>query len=274
MSPSLRILTLQTLCLLLLLGCRSSPKQKEGQTLHNARDATVYVTIVTRALASLPLPTRPSASLGIHLSTYLSKLETTVHGALENTAIIYTLARTSDTTETPFMTIQTLGNLIQTNIVEAMNKNPERGDVLNRHLTLLRSTLQNAQKDKRNLEDSLHQLVGKEREQRNTLRTLQKEINAAEKAIDFQAVGFHQRALREAKGEHGKTEASLDELEKTMEILDDLTSLAEERLNAIEENRKALMAGIRVVEIPGLGTSPRRSRRQERGGGLLDFSDL
>lgn len=279
----MRILTLFPLCLLLLGGCRSSPKPKEEQALRNARDATVYVAIVARALASLPHTHRPSASLGVHLSTYLSKGETPVHGALESTSILSPLVRTSDTTEAPFMTIQTLGNLVQTNIVEAMNKNPERGEVLNRYITLLHSAVQNAQKDKGNLEDRRHQLVEKEREQQNAIRTLQKEIDAAEKAGDFQTVGSHQRALSEAKGEHGKTEASIDELKNTIEILDDLTQIAEERLNAIEENREALMAGIRVVEIPGIeklgilekiGKSPRRSRRQEHGGGLLDFSDI
>lgn len=243
----------------------------------------MYVTIVTRALALLPSLTRPSASLGVHLSTYLSKGEAPVHGALESITFLSPLTRTSGTTETPFLTIQTLGNLVQTNIVETMNKHPERGEVLNRYLTLLHSALQNAQRDEKNMDDKRQQLVQQEREQQSTIRVLQKEIDAAEKAGDFSTVGAHQRALSEAKGEHGKTEALIDELENTLKILDDLTRIAEERRNAIEENREALMAGIRVVEIPGIeklgilekiGKSPRRSQRQENGGGLLDFSDI
>lgn len=282
-SPPLRILMLFPFCLLLLGGCSSSSKPVEEQTLRTARDATVYITIVTRALATLEHPTRPSAPLGIHLSTYLSKEEAPVHGARESLTLLSPLVRTSDTTETLFLTIQTLGNLVQTNIVEAMNKNPERGEVLNRYITLLHSALQNAQKDKGNLDDQRDHLVEKEREQRSTLRKIQKEIDTAERAGDFQTMGSRQRALREAKGEHGKIEASVDELENTREILDDLTRIAEERLNAIEENREALMAGIRVVEIPGIeklgilekiGKSPSRSQRQERNGGMLDFSDI
>ena len=262
------------LCLLLLEGCRIPSKPTEDQTLRNARDATVYIVIVTRAIASLPHTSRPSASLGVHMSTYLSKSEPPVHGALKSARIIGPLMQTSDTTEAPFMTIQTLGNLVQTNIVEAMNQNTERGEVLNRYVALLRSTLQNAQRDTGNLRDRRQQLVQEEREQQSVIHTLRKEIDAAERAGDFSTVGSRQRTLSDTKGEQGKTEASMDELENTLKILDDLTRIAEERLNAIEENREALMAGIRVVEIPGLGTSPRRSRRQKRGGGLLDFSDL
>ncbi|MBI2117405.1 hypothetical protein HYT95_00755 [Candidatus Peregrinibacteria bacterium] len=284
MSSHQKILALSLFSLLLLGGCRSSSKGEKGEpALRNARDATVYVVIVTRALASLPRPSRPSAPIGVLMSTYLSKNDPPVHGALESTRILGPLVRTPDATEAPFMTIQALGNLVQMNIAEAMNKNPERGEVLNRYITLLRSTLQNARRDQGNLRDRRQQLAEKEREQRSALRVLQKEIDAAEKAGDFSTVGSRQRPLSDAKGEQGKTEASIDELDNTLEILSDLTRIAEERLNAIEENREAMMAGIRVVEIPGIeklgilekmGTSKRRSRRQERGGGLLDFSDI
>lgn len=283
MSPSRRILTLFPLCLLFLGGCRSSLQPKEGQALRSARDATVYSTIVSRAIAALPHPTRPSASLGVYVSTYISTEESPIHGAIESLTLLSPLARPPDATDTPFTTIQTLGDLVQTNIAEAMNKNPERGEVLNRYLTLLHSALQHAQKDKENVDNQRGQLVEKEREQQHTVRTLQKEINAAEKAGDFSRVGFQQRALSEAKGEQGKTEALIDELESTIEILDDLMNVAEERLHAIEENREALMSGIRVVEIPGIeklgilekGDLPlRRFQRKERNRGMLDFSDI
>lgn len=249
----------------------------------NARNATVYVTVVTRALAALPRTARQSAPLGIHLGTYLSKGETIVHSALESISLLSPLTRTSDTSETPFATIQTLGNLLQTNIVDAMNKNAERGEVLNRYITLLQSALQNAQRDKEKLEDSRQKLSEKERDQRSALRTLQKEIDAAEKAGDFQAMGSRQRTLSETRGEQGKTEALVEEQEDTLDILNDLMHLAEERLHAIEENREALMTGIRVVEIPGIERlgilekreSPRRRKmRQEQKGGFLDFSDI
>ncbi|MBI1934272.1 hypothetical protein HYS30_01270 [Candidatus Peregrinibacteria bacterium] len=284
MSSHRKILALSLFSLLLLGGCRSSPKEKKGeQALRNARDAIVYIIVVARARASLPRTSQPGASLGIHLSTYISKSDPPVHGALESTRILGPLVRTSDATEAPFITIQTLGNLVQMNIVEAMNKNPERGDVLNRYIILLRSTLQNAQRDQGNLRDRRQQLIKEERERQSVIRALQKETDTAERAGDFSTMVSRQRPLSDAKGEQGKTEASIDELDNTLEILSDLTRIAEERLNAIEENREALMAGIRIVEIPGIeklgilekmGTSKRRSRRQEHGGGLLDFSDI
>lgn len=181
------------------------------------------------------------------------------------------------------MTIQTLGDLLQTNIVDVMNRHTERGEVLNRYISFLHSTLQNAQKDKDNLEESRRQLTEKEREERNAIRAIQKDIATAEKAGDYRAVGSHQRALSETNVEHGKTKALMDELKSAINLLDDLAGLAEERLHAIEENREALMAGIRVVETPGIeklgilekiGKFSFRSRRKEHNRGLLDFSDL
>lgn len=278
-----RVLALPLFCLFLLGGCLRLQKPEEWPMPRNARNATVYVTIVTRALTALPRTARQSAPLGIHLGTYFNKGEILVHGARESISLLSPLVRTSDTSETPFMTIQTIGNLLQTNIVDAMNKNTERGEVLNHYIILLRSALQIAQKDKENLEDSRRKLVEKERDQRSALRTLQKEIDAAEKAGDFQVMGSRQRTLSETKGEQGKTEALVEEQEDTLDILDDLMHLAEERLHAIEENREALMTGIRVVEIPGIEKlgilekreSPRRRKmRQEQKGGFLDFSDI
>lgn len=269
--------------LLLIGGCRSSPASDATRALRSARDATVYVTVVTRALALVPRYARPSASLGARLSAHLSRGATPVHGALRSTAIIVPLTRTTQSVKEPFATIQTIGDLLQITIIDMLNRNPERGAVLNRYLTLLRSTLEHAQGVREHLDSRRRELTTQEREQRSALRTMQKDIDAAERSGDFHAVGLHQRALSEASGEHGKTKASMDELKNTLAILDNLTDLAEERLQATEQNREALIVGIRVMETPGveelgilerMGGLPRRSRRKARKGGLLDFSDL
>lgn len=264
------ILTAFSLCLLLLSGCRSPSKPQEEQKPRAARDATVYSAIVARALAASMPPPRPGAPLGIHISMYLSAVEIPARGALDSISILAPLARSPATAEAPFTTIQTLGVLVQTNIAEAMNGAPDRGNVLNRHLALLRSALQDAQRDQEHLEENRRQLQEKERDQRNTIRTLQKGIDAAEKAGDFASVGPQQKALSNTKGEHGQTEASLEEMKSTAKILEDLANLAEERLSAIEQNREALMSGIRIMEIPGIealgilekGEKSRRSQAQ------------
>lgn len=268
---------------LLIGGCRSSPASDATHALRGARDATVYVTVVTHAIALVPQYARPGASLGTRLSAHLSKGETPVHGALRSTAIIAPLTRTTQSVEEPFATIQTLGDLLQINIIDMLNRNLERGVVLNRYITLLRATLEHAQGIREHLDSRRKELTTQEREQRSALRVMQKDINAAERSGDFHAVGLHQRALSDASGEHGKTKASVDELKNTLTILDNLTDLTEERLHATEENREALMAGIRVVETPGIDELgilermrglKRRSRSKARKGGLLDFSDL
>lgn len=245
------ILAASSLCLLLLSGCRAAKTQEEPKP-RAARDATVYSAIVARALAATAPAPRPSAPLGVHVGMYLSAVEISTRGALDSIAVIAPLARSAAIVTAPFATIETLGALTQTNIVERMNGAPDRGGALNSHVALLRQALQDAQRDKGGIEEELRQLREKERDQRNAVRTLQKEIDAAEKAGDFAGVGARQRALSIARGEHGQTEASLEELDAAAKILSDLARLAEERLQAIEKNREALMSGIRVVEIPGI----------------------
>lgn len=251
MSRSLSILAASSFCLFLLSGCRAA-KPQEKQKPRAARDATVYSAIVARALAATAPAPRPGAPLGVHVGMYLSAVEISVHGALDAIAVIAPLARSAALVATPFATIETLGALIQTNIVEVINGAPDRGNALNNHIALLRQALQDAQRDKGGMEEELRQLREQESDQRNAVRTLQKEISAAEKAGDFTSVGARQRALSIAKGEHGQTEASLEELDATTKILEDIAHLADERLHAIEQNREALMSGIRVVEIPGI----------------------
>lgn len=251
MPRPLSILAASSLCLLLLGGCRATKPQEE-QKPRTARDATVYSTIVARALAATAPATRPGAPLGVHVGMYLSTVEIPVRGALNGIAGIAPLARSSASVAAPFATIETLGALIQTNVIAMMNDAPDRVGALNSHVALLRQALQDAQRDKGDIEEKLHQLREQERDQRNAVRTLQKEIDAAEKAGDFTSVGSRQRTLSSAKGEHGQTEASLEELDATTKIIDDLAHLADERLRAIEQNREALMSGIRVVEIPGI----------------------
>lgn len=251
MPRALSILAVSSLCLFLLGGC-SAAKPQEEQKLRAARDATVYSAIVARVLAATAPAPRPGAPLGVHVGMYLSAVEISVHSALDGIAVIAPLARSAALVTTPFATIEMLSTLIQTNIVEVMNGAPDRGGALNSHVALLRQTLQDAQRDKGDIEEELRQLREKERDQRNAVRTLQKEIDAAEKAGDFASVGARQRALSIAKGEHGQTEASLEELDTTTKILEDIAHLADERLSAIEQNREALMSGIRVVEIPGI----------------------
>lgn len=270
--------------LLLLQGCGERRVVEREHTVRNARNATVFVTIVTRVLASIPRSTRPGAILGLHMGSYLSTGNAPlVQAALGGVGAIFPMSQPpqGEQPET-FRILQELGVILQKDLKDALNRSQNRAQTLGSYIEELQHAAQGAKQHLTVIQEERQKIQEDRRAKEKTAHTLERTVNDALRNGNYAAAGATQEALTQAKGELGRAEAALEQLESVIATFEELLEIASIRLSAVDENREALVTGVKVVEIPGiehLGLLERRSRAQqkEKGkteGGLLDFSTL
>ena len=85
-----------------------------------------------------------------------------------------------------------------------------------------------------------------------TLSDIRKRLNDAKVKNDFATSGSLQKDLVDAQTNVAQINAQQQETRDTLTTYKNLATIADERIKAIEENREALISGLKVVDIPGI----------------------
>ncbi len=265
--------------LLVLSACGSgSPDVASGDpALQGAKNGVA----ATAALASENLLnqafTRPSPVLGVYVASFLSGTATAqAKSALDGVAAQIQLYLGQQATgESTSATVEQLGTTLQVDVPDMLNRSTDRTKALDEYVDFLRGAMTEAQATKDNLTMQGKELDAQLSTQRSAVSTLKREVDKAVKNKDFALAGGKQQLLNDAQAKLSELENKRSQVKDSQGLLVDLLAIGAEREQAITQNRDVLIAGLTVINVPGiddLGILKQGSRSKKRTTG--GFGDL
>ena len=91
-----------------------------------------------------------------------------------------------------------------------------------------------------------------DKQERATISDLKKRYDKAYKGGDFATMSSLQQELSSAQMKEAGTQASVNSTKGMLSAYEDLLDVATLRLDAIAKNREILIAGLKVIEVPGI----------------------
>jgi chromosome segregation ATPase len=179
-----------------------------------------------------------------------------------------------------FALLEELGTMLQVDIQDMLNRSQTRSRTLDAYMEGLIALLRRANAHRERMEQTIDELSSERREMRKSTSAIQRELSQALRAQDYATASRKQQELISAEGELAILETRVDEERSVLRIFEKYLEIGEDRLFAISENREALLAGIKVVEVPGiddLGLLEQENRRRNSGSeGIfnLDLRDM
>lgn len=221
---------------------------------------------------------RPGALLGIYLAEFLSRgTSILVSSAISGIDAQTALAQGNEpgTQDEDFVLLQAFADALQVDIAELLNTSPDREASLNKYVEALRNVGTRAQQRFDELEIALDTVKKQVRDQRKVVSQINRELRDAIEEKDFSQAGELNQSLSTEQEKLSELELESDKTEQIHDTLEELIDIYEERLFAIESNRLALLAGVKVVDVPGaedldILETPTRREREEGLNLLLD----
>lgn len=216
---------------------------------------------------------RPSALLGPYLAAFLSlplsdANHAAVSGVLAGTEMLY--GDDEGFRDESYALLEELGLVLQVDLIDHLNRSLERQMALD---TYRDSLIEIATRAQEHLTDVLEsrddQATEEVRELRNRTTQIQRNLNAALREKDYASAGSHQASLSVVQGELAIATSDQKEIRNIINLFEDSLDDAAIRLQAIDANRDALIAGVTVTDVSGaedlgvLQDAPRRTRRPD-----------
>ena len=267
MTPVFRRPTFVALLLALALSACGSGEEAPpvSQTIGASQSAAVALMLLQKQGTANPATSRPAAVLGVYVASFMANGPATYGTALKSAKIQAGLQAPAPTTAEVYLVLQQLGAALQVDVPDLLNRSANRRATLDAYVKTLQEAIVGSERQVQALEQRGETLDATHDEQRKKTNAIQRELNAALKQKDYATAARKQEELRPAETEQSATEVLQDEVSNLIDIYDDLLGLAAERLDAIAKNREVLIAGNKVVDVPGiedLGVLERSRRRK------------
>lgn len=224
---------------------------------------------------------RPSPTMGIFTSSYLAQgafitVQAATLGVRAQKQLL--TGQSLPTTNETFSLLQELGTVLQVDIVDMLNRAGNRGEALDEYIRTLKEVGSIAVRKKKGLQQQKASLKTKQKEERTIVRELESSLRQILRDEDYGRAASIQEHITEAQATLAQTNALLDQTDDILDRYEELLEVAEERLTAIENNREILIAGLKVLEVPGIEDlgildegKPFRRRRSSRNSGGGDI---
>jgi hypothetical protein len=210
---------------------------------------------------------RSSALLGVYLSDFLMR-QVMFRSAIAGIAIQMDLLNEGgEEQEESFALLETLGAILQVDVPDMLNRSTNRIDAFDTYLSNLQTIGERSTAHKEGLEQQMDTLMDERSDIRGDVARTQSQLNIALREQDYATASEQQKNLIEGRGNLAKIDARIDELRSIRNLFDDLLDIAEERVTVMTSNREALLAGITVVDVPGVedyGLIEKRRRRSRQ----------
>lgn len=192
--------------------------------------------------------------LGIFTTSFLSLQNmTSSDSAVRGVGALARLGEKEEhATDETFALLQELGAMLQMDVSDALNRSDERAKTLNVYFEILKNIGERSKK-KRDELASLGKSLDQERKTQQEAATgIERQINTAIRAQDYATTGGLQQRFTQEQTKLAELESRIDRLRQTLSLYQKLLEIAEKRVQAIEQNREILIAGLKVVNLPGV----------------------
>ncbi len=253
MQPA-RFLTV-TLTMLTLTACARGSSTAQSaialSAIHGAEWA--HELLETGTVQPIAQP-RPSAMLGPYIAAFLSLphfelSHSAISGVLSGGAILF--QDHGSIRDESYALLEELGLILQVDIPDRLNRALDRQLSLNTYRDGLMETAVRSQAHVTTLDNREEEASMLVRELRTRASTIQRTLSDALKAKDYATASSRQAELSLVQGELAVATAKQREIGNIIDLFDDSLTTAAERLQAIDANREALIAGVSVTNIPG-----------------------
>jgi hypothetical protein len=266
-----------------LVGCGGTKTRKDSTaqtvTVSGGRSGIVASDTIANN-TSATVKARRSALLGIFVSEYLS-ISNTTNAA--NSAILGVEAQsditTSQTTVTDpdYQLLQAFADALQVDVADLLNRSDNRQESLDAYTTALNNVAEKANNRYKEVGAALEETKALSRERKQELSKAENELRTALRDKNFDAAGEKQKLVTEKQAAFSEVDLKQEQLQDLQNTLDQLLTLYGEKILAIEKNREALIAGTRVIDVPGaeeLQVIQRERVRRSGGRGFNEFDSL
>ncbi len=240
-------------CILLLAGCGakkvSTPVPTDG-----ARSAILSIDGLMARVASHQM-IRPAALLGVFVSEYVSfsVTATAAQGALTGVAIDHQITDAQrSVTDPDFDLLQAFADALQVDTADLLNRSTDRQQTLDVYTTSLTNVATRANQRFKELSGSHDQLKEISRTQAKELSVAERELKNAVSKKQFGDTGELQKTVLEKQRAFSETDLKRKQTENVIDTMEKMLTLYGQKILAIQQNREVLIAGNRVVDVPGI----------------------
>lgn len=234
---------------LLLASCVSQP-EAPAAAVHAAIRA---IPSATYLMLGGGMPMRPSALLGPYVASYLgqgfSLSRSALVGVQQQIALFF--EETAQENES-YQILQDIGSALTVNVQDMLNRSTGRARDLDAYVDTLRTLMAASQRQREAIDGKRDIAEDVLREKRRRQSDLKRQLNLAVRDKDYVTAGALQDGANDAQEEVAVADAAAKEYQNLVNLYDDVLELAEERVNAIVMNRDVLIAGVKVVDVPGI----------------------
>lgn len=245
---------LALLATLLLTGCWSQTSPTTSVAVRAASRALAPVLILQEHNSVQMWQIRPPVAMGLYASSFLAlRSLPSLGAALRGIAAQHAIFPPSSIDDDRVFALLTeLGGALEVDVPEYLNRNPDRASALEAYVTTLTGLVQAADTQRQALEDDITRRKEERKALQTRVRDMERTINTASKDGNYAIVGGMQEELATASADLARADAELDQQNDTLRIYEELLDIGAERLAAINQNREILIAGLAVVEVPGI----------------------
>lgn len=239
-------------CAVLLSACGrtdDSPLPKTSGGLSAIQTIDVILSQTTTTTSA-----RKAAQLGVYVSEYLTMVPTAMasESALQGIGAQMQIVISQQTILDPdYDLLQAFGDALQVDVADLLNRSTERQLALETYTEALTNVATRANDRFKELNSQLTELKKLAASQNKERGAADRELKNAIKNKDFDAAGEKQKAVTDLQAAFAETDLKLKQVESLVDTLDDLLTLYGKKILAIQQNREALIAGVKVIDVPG-----------------------
>ena len=198
---------------------------------------------------------RPSASLGLFVALYLAEgAFVPSASAREGVDVQMKILKGGEHIDVndAYALLQEFGSVLQVDIGDLLNRSPNRQETLDQYVTGLKNITERAEKRADAITQSLALKRDALKQQQADVAKLDRIQRDALKKKDYTLAAENQPKLEDAQKKLRTLEDDQKQAQNLLAIFKELLAAAAKRLSAIEQNREILIAGLRVIQVPGI----------------------
>ena len=237
---------------LFLASCGAKEIGQSAVLVSGAKSAVSMMHMLSQKILK---QTRPSAPIGIYTGLYISQgiilpVHTAYNGIISIGKIIEGQLQTD--TDENFAVLREIGDVLQINIIDLLNRSTDRAEALNNYTQSLRNVGILTERKINEITANKDRLTILRKEQQKTARDINRSLTTAMRDQDYGEASDLQEQLSKANAILAETETEEDQAKDMINRMEDLYDITGDRLQAIESNRGILIAGLRVINVPGI----------------------
>ena len=236
----------------LALSACGSPKSTPPPEVSGAKTAVALMNIL---LQKQNTARRPGGTLGIFSTLFTSQ---GIFLPVKSATLGFDAMRkimegiTKPDTDENYALLQEAGSTLQLNVIDTLNRSDNRKETVESIAQSLHNISSLLDRKITELTSTGKELQKTQKEQQKTVTEVQRAIQKAMKDEDYSTAGSKQEELQKAQSDLASTQSKNKQVADLLSRFKVLLNIAVQRTQAIEANREILIAGLKVVDVPGI----------------------